>query len=113
MTAIITAPINLELTAERVGEAVQAVLDELGQPQTELHRAALAAFEQGNSALVKRLAVINLSDSYCRALKYLVSAPKLTPNTDTILSEAARSAADFVREQAVARLSDKFSKALG
>ena len=102
-----------ELTAEAVNQAVQAILSVLGEPETDLHQRALAAFEQGDSATVKRLSSTHLSDHYCKALGYLVSAPKLTPNTDTILSEAARSAADFAREQILSQLSHAIAEALG
>ena len=52
------------------------------------------------------------SDSYCRSLAYLGSALKLTPNTDTILAEAARAAADFAKERELARLSQAIHDAL-
>jgi hypothetical protein len=56
--------------------------------------------------IVKRLAATNISDYYCKALGYLGGALKLTPNTDTILAESARAAADFVREKTLAQLGD-------
>ena len=52
------------------------------------------------------------SDSYCRSLAYLGSALKLTPNTDTILAEVARAAADFAKERELARLSQAIHDAL-
>ena len=102
-----------ELTAEAVNRAVQAILFVLDKLETELHQLALAAFEQGDSATVKRLSSTHLSNHYCKALGYLVSAPKLMPNTDTIVAEAARSAADFARERILAQLSYAITEALG
>jgi hypothetical protein len=46
-------------------------------------------------------------------LGYLGGALKLTPNTDTILAESARSAADFMREKTLVKLGAEIAKALG
>lgn len=108
MQAITTEP-----TLERVNQAVQAILDTLGQPETELHQKAFTAFQSGDHATVKRLAATNLSDYYCKSLGYLGGALKLTPNTDTILAESARSAADFVKEKTLMRLGIAIETALG
>jgi hypothetical protein len=107
-----TTTINTELSAERVNSAVNAILEALGTPETDLHSAALSAFHRGDYQFVKRLAATNLSDSYCKALGYLGGALKLTPNTDTILAESARAAADYVRERTLARLGSEIAKAL-
>lgn len=107
------ATINLELTQERVQNAVNAILAVLGEPQTDLHREALTAFDRGDHLVVKRLASTHLSDYYCKALGYLGGALKLTPNTDTILAESARAAADFAREKTLAQLGAEIAKALG
>jgi hypothetical protein len=101
-----------ELTLERVQVAVNAIVDVLGEPQTELHRQAFAAFDRGDHQTVKRLASTNLSDYYCKSLGYLGGALKLTPNTDTILAESARAAADFVKEKTLAQLGAAIEKAL-
>ena len=101
-----------ELTLERVNQAVEAILAALGTPESELHRRALAAFQGGDHQTVKRLASTNLSDYYCKALGYLGGALKLTPNTDTILAESARAAADFTKEKMLAHLGAEIEKAL-
>jgi hypothetical protein len=101
-----------ELTLEKVNQAVQAILDTLGTPESELHSKALAAFQSGDHQTVKRLASTHLSDYYCKALGYLGGALKLTPNTDTILAESARAAADFAKEKTLARLGAEIEKAL-
>lgn len=101
-----------ELTKERVQQAINAILDTLGDPETDLHQEALAAFHSGNYGAVKRLASTNLFDSYCKSLGYLGSALKLTPNTDTILAESARAAADFVRDRTLKNLGKAINEAL-
>ena len=101
-----------ELTSDRVNQAVEAILATLGQPQTQSHAMALEAFQIGDSATIKRLSVVNLSDNYLKCLGYLVSAGKLTQNTDTILAESARSASEFVKDQTLKRLGDQINKAL-
>lgn len=107
-----TTSVNTELNLERVNKAVNAILETLGNPENDLHELALSAFQRGDYQLVKRLAATNLSDYYCKALGYLGGALKLTPNTDTILAESARAAADFAREKTLARLGTEIAKAL-
>lgn len=102
-----------ELTSEKVNQAITAILETLGKPEVELHNKALTAFENGDHQTVKRLASTNLSDCYCKALGYLGGALKLTPNTDTILAESARAAADFSRERTLNQLGAEIAKALG
>ncbi|MBW4660293.1 MAG: hypothetical protein KME15_16580 [Drouetiella hepatica Uher 2000/2452] len=107
-----TVAVQTELTLEKVNQAVSAILETLGNPDSELHNKALAAFQSGDHQTVKRLASTNLSDYYCKALGYLGGALKLTPNTDTILAESARAAADFSKERTLARLGAAIEKAL-
>lgn len=107
-----TATINTELNSERVNKAVEVILAALGEPEKDLHTEAFAAFQRGDHQIVKRLAATNLSDCYCKALGYLGGALKLTPNTDTILAESARAAADFVKEKTLAQLGAEIAKAL-
>lgn len=104
---------NPELRLEQVQSAVDSIVAVLGKPQTNLHQEAFAAFERGDYQAVKRLASTNLSDYYCKTLGYLGGALKLTPNTDTILAESARAAADFARERTLAELGAEIAKALG
>lgn len=102
-----------ELTLERVNLAVEAIINTLGKPENSLHSEALEAFQRGDYQIVKRLAATNLSDYYCKSLGYLGGALKLTPNTDTILAESARAAADFTREKALIYLGTEIARALG
>mgnify|MGYP001800968305 CR=1 FL=1 len=103
---------NSEFTKEKVQQAVDAILGVLGEPEKELHRQARDAFGQGNYGVVKRLASTNLSDFYCKSLGYLGGAYKLTPNTDTILAESARAAADFSKERVLSQLGNEINNAL-
>ncbi|MDF5732254.1 MAG: hypothetical protein PUP92_30705 [Rhizonema sp. PD38] len=104
--------VNTELNLSRVNEAVNAIIQTLGEPDNELHELALSAFQNGDYQTVKRLAATNLSDYYCKSLGYLGGALKLTPNTDTILAESARAAADFTRERALRQLGMAIAVAL-
>ena len=99
-----------ELTLEKVNQAVEAILNVLGTPENNLHAEALAAFHRGDHQIVKRLAATNLTDNFCKALGYLGGALKLTPNTDTILAESARSAAEFAKEKVLAQLGAEIAK---
>lgn len=104
--------INTELTAEKVSGAVCAILEVLGKPNTSVQQQALEAFHIGDAPTIKRLSLLHLTDNYLKCLGYLVSAPKLTPNTDTILSESARSAAEHLKDKALSKLGTDLEKAL-
>jgi len=101
-----------ELTSEKVNQAVEAILNVLGTPENNLHAEALSAFNRGEHQTVKRLAATNLTDYFCKALGYLGGALKLTPNTDTILAESARSAAEYAKERVLIQLSTEIANAL-
>ena len=101
-----------ELTASGVETAVKAILETLGEPINAVQAEALKAFEEGNYQRVKRLGTAHLADNYIKALGYLGSAYKLTPNTDTILSESARAAADFIKEKTLQSLGSVIESAL-
>lgn len=104
--------LSTELTLEKVQQAVDAILNTLGTPESDLHILADEAFRKGDHQTVKRLASTNLSDYYVKSLGYLGGALKLTPNTDTILAESARAAADFTRERALKQLGEAIAQAL-
>ena len=103
---------SLELTADRVALAVDAILSALGEPATDRQREALDAFTGKNYEKVRRLSSTALSDNFCKSLGYLGSAFKLLPNTDTILAEAARAAAEHRRDQTLVELSTAIDNAL-
>ena len=109
---MVQAAVSTEITLERVNQAVDAILDVLGTPENNLHISALTAFRNGDHQTVKRLASTNLSDYYVKSLGYLGGALKLTPNTDTILAESARAAADFAKERALKQLGAAIAAAL-
>ena len=88
----------MEITEEKVNKAVSAILEVLGDPQTNYQKHAIACFRLGEYDKVRRLAATNLEDFYCKSLGYLSSAFKLLPNTDTILAESARAAAEYKAE---------------
>ncbi|QLE47888.1 hypothetical protein FD724_07590 [Nostoc sp. C057] len=104
--------VQQELTLEKVQQAVNAILQALGNPENNLQIEAWTAFQNGDYQTVKRFASTNLADSYCKSLGYLGGAFKLTPNTDTILAESARAAADFAKERTLRQLGNAIAKAL-
>lgn len=101
-----------EFTKEGVAIAVDAILEALGNPTNGTQAEALKAFQEADYARVKRLGTANLGDNFIKALGYLGSAYKLTPNTDTILSESARSAAAHVQDKTLAVLGSAIAAAL-
>ena len=108
-----TQILSVSMTQEGVQKAINAILEILGDPMEAHQREALDAFRRGDYARVRRLATANLGDSYCKALGYLPGAYKLMPNTDIILAEAARSAAEVAKIRALTQLGMAIAEALG
>lgn len=106
--------VQQELTQEQVNRAVKAILNVLGIPEDEniAQAEALSAFAKGDYQTVRRLAATNLADNYIKSLGYLGSAFKLTPNTDTILAESARAAAEYNKERTLKKLGAEIATAL-
>ena len=112
MTQSLT-PSTTQITKEQVQGAVDAILEVLGLPANTAQEEALEAFQRGDYQRVKRIAATNLGDFYCKALSYLPGAYKLTPNTDTILAEAARSAAEVAKNRVLTQLGTAIAESLG
>ena len=97
-----------------VYQALSAILNTLGTPDTALHKEALEAYQSGDADKLRLLAATNLGDHFCRSLGYAISAqtkPGL-PTVAVVLAEAARAAADFAREREMQKLSKAIADAL-
>ncbi|MEM1307943.1 MAG: hypothetical protein AAGF98_00325 [Cyanobacteria bacterium P01_H01_bin.153] len=97
-----------------VHNALEAILDTLGEPNSTLHQDALEAYQSGDTDKLRLLAATNLGDHFCRSLGYAVSAktkPGL-PTVAVVLAESARAAADFAREREMQKLSAAIADAL-
>ena len=116
----------MQPTSEQVSKALDGILNSLevynldglvetvGATNIMLYREAFAAYEEGDAQKLRQLAATNLNDNFCRSLGYAVSA-KLKPELPTVtvvLAEAARAAADFVRDCEMKRLSSVIANAL-
>lgn len=103
-----------EYRQERISVAVNAILDELGLPETDLHQRSLAAFKRGDFDYVKDLSAMHLNDFYCKSLGELVAVyePNQRNNIALILASSGRAAADFVRQKVLLRLGALNAKTL-
>jgi hypothetical protein len=97
----------MSVTQEKVGQSVQEILDTLGSPTNEVQSQALQAFTDGEAEKVKMLALGDPTDEYLKCLGYLVSAPKLSPGTLTLLTESARAAIAWKSDKELKALSNK------
>lgn len=77
---------------------------ELPAPWLPCHEEAKAAFSTADYAKVRTLAASNLTDSYCKALGYMCSIPKMPPTLAVLVAEAARAIAEAQKEAAIAKL---------
>jgi hypothetical protein len=100
-------------TLDAVERVTESILRVLGDPLESHQAEALTAFKAGDYATVRRVAAVHLGDSFSRSLAYLGSAYKLTPNTDTIVAEACRAAADHARDLTLQSLGRLVASTLG
>ena len=98
-TPTTTATANTHpLTNWSGADIVKAYIEKLPTALEKHKEEALVALQNGNGDLCKIYAAVHLDDPYCRAIGYLSSVSKVTaaglPTLATLLSEAARSAAE-------------------
>lgn len=77
---------------------------ELPAPWLPCHESAKAAFADADYSKVRALAASNLTDSYCKALSYMCSIPKMPPTLAVLVAEAARAIGDAQKEATIAKL---------
>jgi hypothetical protein len=97
----------MPVTQDQVGQSVKEILETLGSPTNEAQAQALQAFTDGEVEKVKMLSLGSPTDEYLKCLGYLVSAPKLTPGTLTLLTESARAAIAWKSDKELKALSNK------
>jgi len=91
---------------------IVAILQKLGEPQTDFQNQARSAFLDQRFSEVKRIRTQDLTDSYLRAFSYLASAVAVSDpknpahgNYPTVLSEAIMATADYQKEKCLKELS--------
>jgi len=89
-----------------------AILEKLGEPQTEVQARSRSAFLDQRFSEVKKIRTEDLTDSYLRAFSYLASAVAVSDpknpahgNYPTVLSEAIMATADYQKEKCLKELS--------
>ncbi|BDA72337.1 hypothetical protein CAL7716_065030 [Calothrix sp. PCC 7716] len=102
-----------ELTSEQISQVRAAIVDVLGNPDTDEQRKAYEAYTSGDYQGVKLLSAIYLSDNYIKTLGYLIGSFKPSPAICTLLAEASRSAGDHVKDKAIAKLGAAMKDAIG
>lgn len=99
MTA--ATPTKTQIKPETI---INQLAAEMPAPWLPCHEAAKTAFASADYAKVRALAASNLTDSYCKALSYMCSIPKMPPTLAVLVAEAARSIGDAQKEATIAKL---------
>ena len=103
--------VQQELTQEKVQQAVNVILETLGEPTNEWQHQALEQYKKGDAIAVKKINASHLRDYYCKCLGFLVSATSTNPNLRKILSAAANAAADHAQVRTLDKISDGNARA--
>ena len=78
---------------------IERLTEQMPEAWLPIHEEAMKAFKEQNYGKVRVLSASNLTDSYCKALSYLCSVPKMPPTLAVLLAEAARAIASAHEQQ--------------
>ncbi|WP_373527395.1 hypothetical protein [Nostoc sp.] len=93
------------LTLEKTQQAVDMILEVLGEPTDEWQHQALAKYKNGDAIATKEIYASHLRDFYCKCLGFLAALTSTT-NPHKVLSAAANAAADHAQVRTLDKISE-------
>jgi hypothetical protein len=101
-----------DLPLEAIKSLTDYLLEELGNPPTELEEEALRSLQSGDYDTAKRFCLYDPCNSYLAAISCIASAYRSPMVADSVLRDAARHTSDVARERAEARIAKQFRQIL-
>lgn len=101
-----------DLPLEAITTLSDCLLEELGDPLTELEKEALRSLQSGDHDTAKRLCLCDPCNSYLAAISCIASAYRSLMVADSVLRDAARHTSDVARKRAEARIALQFQQVL-
>lgn len=101
-----------DLPLETIKSLAKCLLEELGDPPTELESDALRALQSGDYDTAKRFCLYDPCNSYLAAISCIASAYRSPMVADSVLGDAARHTSDVTKERAETFIAKQFQQIL-
>lgn len=101
-----------DLPLETIESLTLCLLEELGDPPTELEGVALRSLQSGDYDTAKRFCLYDPCNSYLAAISCIASAYRSPMVADSVLRDAARHTSDVAKQRAEARIAKQFQQFL-
>lgn len=101
-----------DLPLETIKSLTECLLEELGDPPTELEEEALRSLQSGDYDTAKRFCLYDPCNSYLAAISCIASAYRSPMVADSVLRDAARHTSDVAKKRAETRIARQFQQIL-
>jgi hypothetical protein len=101
-----------DLPLDAIAQLSDCLLEELGDPLTELEREALGSLQSGDYDTAKRFCLYDPCNSYLAAISCIASAYRSPMVADSVLRDAARHTSDVTKQRAETRIAQQFQRIL-
>jgi hypothetical protein len=101
-----------DLPLEAINSLTDCLLEELGDPPTELEEEALRSLQSSDYDTAKRFFLYDPCNSYLAAISCIASAYRSPMVADSVLRDAARHTSDVARKSAETRIAKRFQQIL-
>ncbi|URD53708.1 hypothetical protein [Chroococcidiopsis sp. CCNUC1] len=101
-----------ELPLEIIKSLTEYLLEELGDPSTQLEQEALQALQSGDYDSAKRFCLYDPCNSYLAAISCIASAYRSPMVADSVLRDAARHTCNVAKQRAEVRIARQFQQIL-
>jgi hypothetical protein len=101
-----------DLPLETIKSLTDCLVEELGNPLTDLEEEALRSLQSGDYDTAKRFCLYDPCNSYLAAISCIASAYRSPMVADSVLRDAARHTSDVARKRAETRIAKRFQQVL-
>lgn len=101
-----------DLPVDTIRSLTDCLVEELGDPPTELEAEALRLLQCGDYDAAKKHCLYDPCNSYLAAISCIASAHRSPMVADSVLRDAARHTSDVAKQRAEARIAKRFQQIL-
>jgi len=102
----------VDLPTDTIKDLTDCLLEELGDPPTELEAEALRSLQSGDYDAAKKHCLYDPCNSYLAAISCIASAYRSPMVADSVLRDAARHTSDVAKQRAETRIAQQFQQIL-
>lgn len=101
-----------DLPLETIKSLTDCLLEELGDPPSQLEEEALRSLQSGNYGTAKRFCLYDPCNSYLAAISCIASAYRPPMVADSVLRPEARHTSDVAKKRAETLIAQQFQQIL-